>query len=140
MQPLTVDANRPKGRFCIMGNEKGHAWAGGSLAPEKSHAYRDVLLRARSVLRWPCPLSEQGTPIGPLWTGQSQGNSAINRTTVDRFPLPALRDASPPRQHWYRAIPMLLPTSCILSPVLAHWTQGQVGVNPKGNEIPDLTT
>lgn len=143
MQPLTVDANRPKGRFCILGSEMIHVWASGCLALEKHqgrYAYRNVALGARPIGTRSCQLSARTTPIGPLWTDQAPSDSVPNRSTVDRFTFAVLRDPSASRQHWYPSIPMLFPHSLHLEPGVGALGLSAGRCEPQGSEIPDLKT
>lgn len=114
MQPRTVDANRPKGRFCILGSEMVHVWSSACVALEERQfrcALRNVLLQARPIVKWRSRSSERSVQIGPLWTDQAKGDSVPNRTTVDRFTVTLLRAPFATRQHWYPSIPMLFPHS-----------------------------
>lgn len=131
MQPLTVDANRPKGRFCILGGRMVHVW----FSDCPSTVELDGRLQLRSIMAASGHLSECGIPIGPLWTDQPQGNSVCNRSTVVRFtfksvPVPSARDSIGSQQYQ-----CCFPTPCISNPVLAHCARVSVGVTTKETKI-----
>lgn len=85
MQPLTLDANRPEGRFCILGegNDPRVARSDSRASDEPgTPAHRNLVKSARSIDTWSCELQNgryKSDHSGPI------GRVLLNRTTVDRF-------------------------------------------------------